>query len=128
MQMIVRRIIALFADDSDLVTIARSRQSTLQRLLMDLAHDAQLWSDLLTASGGALELMKCFFFLARWTQDEWGIPHNRRQRIEQKRPDEVHKTLGVWKTLSGDNKREVQRRLDISRKWAQHLTTSNFKR
>ena len=51
-----------FVDDSTCVTGGK-RGETVDQLLVRVKHDAQLWHDLLWASGGKLELEKCGFHL-----------------------------------------------------------------
>ena len=51
--------ILCFVDDTNL-TNTGTKFETIQDILKRTQHDAQLWNDLLRASGGALELPKCF--------------------------------------------------------------------
>ena len=37
-----------------------------------LQHDAQEWEQLLAATGGKLELSKCFYYILQWKFDEEG--------------------------------------------------------
>ena len=75
----------------------------------DLRKAAQWWGQLLHASGGKLELTKCFFYIVDWKFDNNGqpIPENKNYRIEikgsetnepiqiqQKQAHESHRTLG----------------------------------
>jgi dsDNA-binding SOS-regulon protein len=39
-----------------------------------MAQDSQLWSDLLTASGAALELSKMYFYISSWKFESSGKP------------------------------------------------------
>jgi hypothetical protein len=39
-----------------------------------IAQDSQLWSDLLTASGAALELSKMYFYISSWQFESSGKP------------------------------------------------------
>ena len=40
----------------------------------DTQHTAQWWEQLLYATGGKLELSKCFYYPILWRHDEEGIP------------------------------------------------------
>ena len=51
--------ILCFVDDTNL-TNTGAKFETIQDILRRTQHNAQLWNDLLRASGGALELPKCF--------------------------------------------------------------------
>lgn len=75
-----------------------------------LQRTAQWWEELLTATGGKLELSKCFYYIIRWTFDSDGNPavdtnlgpeiritdHTTQQEVKvpQKKCDEAHRTLG----------------------------------
>ena len=45
--------------------------------------------------------------------------------IKEKRPSEAQKTMGVWKTLTGDSQEETTRRREISRRCASHILRGN---
>ena len=77
-----------------------------------MKHDAQLWHDLLWASGGKLELEKCGFHLIFYDFDNDGIPSMRKienlvitlenEKVEDieirtKKIDKARKNLGHWK-------------------------------
>ena len=50
-------------------------QPTMEELLRMMQHNAQLWNNLLWASGGALELPKCSNHHIRFDFDTVGRPH-----------------------------------------------------
>jgi hypothetical protein len=59
-----------FVDDSNGQTnqFERDEIERTWKVILQYAQDnAQLWSDLMHASGGALELPKCSFHLLRWS-------------------------------------------------------------
>ena len=62
-----------FINDSTCVTGGK-RGETVDQLLVRVKHDAQLWHDLLWASGGKLELQKCGFHLIFYNFDYDGVP------------------------------------------------------
>jgi hypothetical protein len=79
----------------------------------------KMWTKLLEASGGKLEMSKCFFYLLTWKWDNKGyaspatkieqmhqIQQNSNEEykfnIEQKETQISHKTLGTMKTIIGD--------------------------
>ena len=62
-----------FVDDSTCTTGGDPTQS-IDDLLQKMQHDAQLWNDLLWASGGKLELPKCGFHIIYYNFDDSGIP------------------------------------------------------
>ena len=85
------------------------RQPT--QILTKLQQAAQWWEQLLHASGGKLELTKCFYYMVEWGFDENGFAHiiqdETRQpitikdsetgeqiQIQEKQARESHRTLG----------------------------------
>ena len=110
-------------------------------LMEKMQHDAQLWYDLLRASGGELELSKCSFHNVRWgftskgssfpdpERDEEATITVRRQddthdgtNIQQLEPTQSHKTLGHWKEPAG---RQKDQREQLQRKSAKLATTAH---
>ena len=88
------------------------RGETIEQLLVRVKHDAQLWHDLLWASGGKLELTKCGFHLIFYDFDHDGVPSMRKIgdlvitledekgediEIRTKKIDKARKNLGHWK-------------------------------
>jgi hypothetical protein len=47
---------------------------SVESLVSKMAEDSQLWSDLLTASGAALELSKMYFYISSWKFEPSGKP------------------------------------------------------
>ena len=90
---------------------------------------AQWWEQLLHATGGKLELPKCFFYVIYWAFNEEGEPrlltpadlnttvtvtdseNGTETEIAQKSCYSSHKTLGVLETPSGDYSDESTRLL-----------------
>ena len=93
----------------------------LQRLMTNTQQTAQWWEKLLHASGGKLELSKCFYYLIVWLFDDDGNPYlaqfepspltaitlndsssTTHQQISLKQSTHSHKTLGVFENPSGN--------------------------
>ena len=101
-----------------------TNKNTLQELVKKMEIAAQYWEELLNASGGKLELPKCFYYILHWNFDKEGearlsskedIPYkikltqsqSREEcEIEQKDCNEAHKTLGNHVTPSLSNKEQ----------------------
>ena len=64
----------MFVDDSDINESDPWNRKTVEELLQELRQDAQRWAELLQASGGKLELTKCFYFLLIWLFKPDGTP------------------------------------------------------
>ena len=62
-----------FVDDSTCITGGNPNDS-YENLKKKMTEDAQLWHDLLWASGGKLELPKCGYHLIYYNFDDNGIP------------------------------------------------------
>jgi hypothetical protein len=115
-----------FVDDSNGQTNAflESPQPDANTLISNLRKDAQLWSELLWASGGSLELTKCSFQILCWEFKPDGTPrivtkpvqetvHIRGAdhsvtEISQMDVTEEHKTLGTYQSFSGCQQRQMQ--------------------
>jgi hypothetical protein len=109
---LLKRIMDAFVDDS---TIWKNmiEGGTIQEIATRLQAAAQLWKQLLHATGGELELPKCFYYLLHWkfdsegnarlaTPEELNIQISLRQSTDYQHVDitqrscmESHKTLGV---------------------------------
>lgn len=109
-----------FVDDSnDCVNNFENADQSHQSLVPLARQDAQLWHDLLSRSGGALEVPKCAYHLAEFNFDVNGKPflnhfHRNPPKIEIYTQDDpqptslqyispyqARKTLGCWKCPSG---------------------------
>jgi hypothetical protein len=104
-----------------------NEQITSLELIKKATADAQRWNDLLAAAGGALEIPKCKFHLVFYhfsasgapvlaplvSQDPNHLPTNAifpdptaasPQNLEYLRPGQPRKTLGCYKSPSGNPK------------------------
>ena len=108
-----------FVDDSTGYCLGAPSES-YEDLLEKMEHDAQCWSDLLATSGGALEFNKCIYHLTHYEFHSSGepillptCPHNNSitlhshdrlssNEIKLQSNYEDHKTLGYWKSPSGN--------------------------
>ena len=116
--------------------------------LLDLAKatslTAQWWEKLLHATGGKLELQKCFFYMMYWVFNSEGEARllskndtpsevtitdsetGETVHITQQDCNVAHKTLGAMETPSGDYKPEVARLLAKSKSIAQKISTASI--
>jgi hypothetical protein len=69
---IVKEIIEGFIDDTSIFT--NDSTDNLKLLLEKLQQDGTIWAKLLEASGGQLEISKCFYYLLSWKWDTKGNP------------------------------------------------------
>ena len=119
-----------FVDDSNGQTncfMETETQQTLPTMLHQLRTNAQVWSNLLGASGGALELSKCSCHLAAWQFSIQGDPvltsnkilaptpisvidsfTNETHHLEFLSPYSAHKTLGHYKEPAGTQHAQYQ--------------------
>ena len=119
-----------FVDDSNGQTnnfLLDETDETLPTLLHQLRTNAQVWSNLLGASGGALELSKCSCHVAVWTFSLHGDPvlmnhqtinnsaatvndpfTNVEHNLEFLSPYTAHKTLGHYKEPAGEQRSQFQ--------------------
>jgi hypothetical protein len=105
---------------------------------------AQYWEQLLHASGGKLELTKCFFYHMKWATDKEGIPllapiegddsiitindseTNQPIEIKATQCTNSHKTLGIMETPDGNNTNEYKRLLEKTVSMARIITTASL--
>ena len=121
----------------------RSQQPSSTELFQLMTEDAQLWNDLLWASGGALEQSKCSFHFIEsdWTshghpflkggtsQETICLEHNGRQtRVKQKSNYDAHKTLGCYINPAYTRKQPFQAIAKKNETFSQLLETNSFTR
>lgn len=125
------------------------RHQAINTLVHQLQEDTVLWSQLLEASGGKLELTKCFYYVLSWIFDKRGraiptsiadqqqltapitIPVSNdgdRIVILQKELSEAQKTLGTWKTIIGDETRHIKYLQDKSDGYALKVLHAHMNR
>jgi hypothetical protein len=116
-----------FVDDStgQANAFLQDNQPHVELLVEKMREDAQLWNDLLWASGGALELPKCTYQVIDYAFTPDGAPILRggqvgsdiilqtgdrtsQQKIPFKSAHCSHKTLGHYKAPSGNQTRQYQ--------------------
>jgi hypothetical protein len=127
----LKQLIDGFVDDTSLFTNLLNtiiESNDIKELTSRLRHDMIAWKELLEASGGKLELTKCFYYILTWKFDSKGNPipttiGDQRQladqinipepstnsivQIQQKEVDEAHKTLGCYKCIIRNEQAEI---------------------
>jgi hypothetical protein len=112
-----------------------------------LQEDAQIWTELLAATGGKLELTKCFYYVLHWKFDNEGVAsHMTKAELEEPgvqirliEPGEVqateteithhdcstaHWTLGMQKTPIGNQDEQLKKLQEKSNQIAQAVKAS----
>ena len=114
-----------FVDDTSLFTNIPFHQTDMHEAMRHLQVATENWAELLAASGGKLELSKCFYYVLQWKFNEDGdqIPMTIHEQdllqlqkititdpesgeeiqINQKECTSDHKTLGVYKNILGND-------------------------
>jgi hypothetical protein len=137
-----------FVDDSngqvDLF-LSNESEEELQQLVKRAEYNAMTWSQLLRATGGALELSKCSYHVLHWQFASHGAPvlgnmmsnaqpitvpdplSGKKYTMEYLPPSVAHKTLGHCKEPMGIQKVQFQRLKEKSDQateflWTTHLT------
>jgi hypothetical protein len=143
----VRQWIDGFVDDTSVFSNKGITNNEISE--RQLQEDSEIWANLLAASGGKLELDKCFYYLLTWKFDENGNAepetiadqqgrhcpitikdeHNKETLIIlQKEISAPHKTLGIMKNISGCEKAQVECLKNKSDKFAAKLAYSKLNR
>jgi ribonuclease HI len=140
-----------FVDDTSLFTnISQFTDNPeLIQITNQLTGDMIIWKDLLEASGGKLELSKCFYYILSWQFDDEGnaspmtiseqrvhhvnqieIPDTNGSQtfIQQKEVNKAHKTLGCYKAIDGNEKEQISYLQTKSKKFSRCLYTANLSR
>jgi hypothetical protein len=140
-----------FVDDTSLFTniIQYSDNDNITNLCHQLTHDMTTWNELLEASGGKLELSKCFYYVLSWKFDKEGnglpmyISERQNQHavpikiktaahdlitIKQKEVNIAHKTLGCFKAIDGNEKEQIKYLSDKSRQFGKKLHNTSLTR
>lgn len=120
-----------FVDDTSLFSniLLSTDDSNIHHLTQQLQQDMIYWKELLKASGGKLELTKCFYYILSWKFDAEGhaTPMTIKEQrqycdqicvsngteqdniiIQQKEVSTAHKTLGCYKAIDGNEDAEVK--------------------
>jgi hypothetical protein len=142
---IIKEIIEGFVDDNSIFT--NEQTNNIIQLLQKLKEDGNMWAQLLQASGGMLELGKCFFYLLTWTWDSKGNPvpaninsqklltnsegiylNGSKEILRQKEVQDSHKTLGTYKCLVGKEQDHVGFLTEKSNRMASQLDNCQLNR
>jgi hypothetical protein len=114
---------------------------TLDILVCLMAHDAQLWNDLLHVSGGLLEVTKCSYHILYFSFRPNGIPFMTSGlqglvldltssltgapiHVKKKSAYECHKTLGHQKAPAGNSAKHLNQVMTTARQLAQQVALS----
>jgi hypothetical protein len=120
-------------------------QASISELSLRMQSDAQTWNDLLFCSGGKLELPKCSFHVLHFDFKANGTPvasvdplqdhitikdssSGSMIPIQAKRPFEPHKTLGHFKSPSGNQQAQLQAIIHKAKRIATLISTSPVSR
>ena len=121
---------------------------TITNVFQGLRSDAQTWERLLWTSGGLLELSKCRFYIVYWRFDHDGIGHmlskdelsnppllltegntGNLREVDQLDLLDSFKTLGIHKTVSGDESAQIsamQQKSDAYARGHLSVNVTNF--
>jgi hypothetical protein len=99
---------------------------SIATVFQELQNDTQIWERLLWTTGGLLELEKCRFYIVHWKFNANGIGSmmskaemrtptmlltegdtGSLQKVDQLHLDESFKTLGIHKTISGHQGKQI---------------------
>jgi ribonuclease HI len=137
-----------FVDDTSLFTNTGLMEQDIQQLKNKLREDATWWAGLLAATGGKLELSKCFYYLLTWKFDTKGNPiaetiaeqndNNNRIMLQNDTSEGVylqqkevwisHKTLGTHKTMVGNELTHLKYITDKSNQYANKTMNNQMTR
>jgi hypothetical protein len=140
-----------FVDDTSLFTniIQQTDNKNIIQLCNQITKDMIIWNEVLEASGGKLELSKCFYYVLSWKfdADGNGIPmtiveqkaenvvpieitadKNASVIILQKEVHQAHKTLGCYKAIDGNEQEQIKFLTNKSRQYGRKLYNKSLTR
>ena len=140
-----------YVDDTSIFTNIDETHEipTAKSIAQQLQSDASIWERLLSATGGKLELTKCFYYILQWKFDDKGVPsHMSKQDLEESgvkiqiqengkdQPTEIkhldcdvaHRTLGVYKTITGYQSKQKKQTSQKSETITRAVGAANFTR
>lgn len=144
----IKQWIEGFVDDTSLFTNTGFELNDIRILKEKLREDGAWWAGLLAATGGKLELSKCFYYILTWKFDKKGNPvaesiqeqddrnvgivleddNINLVQISQKDNSISHKTLGTMKNILGvENDHIINLKLK-SNKYANQALNSQLNR
>ena len=124
----VQQWLEALVDDTSIFTNVAANKN-VGELVKALESDAQYWANLLSVSGGCLELPKCFYYVLAWNFTQQGdttpmtseeinncaskiklceFGKDELTSIKMQSVDEAHKTLGVMKTMVGNDASHIR--------------------
>jgi Reverse transcriptase (RNA-dependent DNA polymerase) len=118
-KIMVKQWIEGFVDDTSIFTNIDFISQCVKTMQKTLEEDGVKWAGLLAASGGKLELQKCFYYILSWSwnskgdatpqeikeQGEEGVIYLDKESkigVIQKEVFASHKTLGTYKCMNGN--------------------------
>jgi ribonuclease HI len=140
-----------FVDDTSLFSniIQQTDNNNIIQLCKQLTIDMTIWNELLEASGGKLELSKCFYYVLSWKFDADGngipmtIPEQQAVKVDpikitadkkdsvtilQKEVNQAHKTLGCYKAIDGNEEEQIKFLTNKSRQFGRKLYNKSLTR
>ncbi len=110
----------LYVDDTDLLHINLSKNKTVNEVHRALQNSVHSWGNLLIATGGVLQPIKCFYLiiLFKWKNGEWRyannalrgnfgvkvpLPTGMEAPIAHRHVDHAEKTLGAMTSPDGNS-------------------------
>jgi hypothetical protein len=130
----------IFVDDTDLLKFLQGLYD-IEELMNSAQRDLDKWTELLIATGGALNPGKCYWYLVKykcangvWEHDHNGsykmsipLPDGSRQEITQVNHNESKKMLGVWSNPTGGDDKHLQEAiLGRAETWATRVKNSHL--
>ena len=135
-----------FVDDTSGYQNEYNREEdTIRTLIEMMKEDVTNWDQLLLATGGMLELIKCLFFLTIWKFNEDGSariltpaenkakliinrPDGTQVEIQQKDAHEAHTLLGIKRGPSGNQDHELKALEKKSNNFARSIISGGLSR
>jgi hypothetical protein len=133
----------LYVDDTDILDIDLTKDERVKDVHHAIQESVNSWGNLLIATGGVLQLNKCFFSIIsfNWTNSKWKYGNNsigggfgitvpllggRKAAISHKGISHAEKTLGAMTSPDGDSSTSIRMMRDKAQQWINDVCNGHF--
>lgn len=142
--LIISYVTLMFVDDGDFPTISRESTESIQNVITRHQHTVECWYNGLRVLGGALQPKKCFWYPIEWIwkngiakiasshhcKRNIMVPDSQQsmKKINCLEATESREVMGVWKTPTGNMKRQIENLENKVSEWMSMLKNGYLRR
>jgi hypothetical protein len=135
----------LYVDDTDILHINLTQDEGINEVHNATQSSVNSWGNLLIATGGVLQLSKCFYSVIffEWSSREWKYSNNKKKEefgvmvplpggrevlIDHKSVDHAKKTLGAMTSPNGDSSASLSLIKEKAQNWINEVRNGHLHR